>query len=65
MAQLNSNILMVSKRGKHNIVFNPVEPYRHTMQGYIENLVKQMKVHSMKLMKQNKGWRPLGRLFAS
>ena len=27
-------------------MFHPVEPYRHTMQGYIENLVKQIKVHS-------------------
>ena len=31
---------------KEKIVFHPVEPYRHTMQGYIENLVKQIKVHS-------------------
>jgi hypothetical protein len=38
-------------RRKHNIAFNPVEPYRHTMQGYIENLVKQMKVHSRCILK--------------
>jgi len=38
-------------RCKHNIAFNPVEPYRHTMQGYIENLVKQMKVHSRCILK--------------
>jgi hypothetical protein len=38
-------------RRKHNITFNPVEPYRHTMQGYIENLVKQMKVHSRCILK--------------
>jgi hypothetical protein len=30
---------------------NRVEPYRHTMQGYIENLVKQMKVHSRCILK--------------
>jgi hypothetical protein len=36
---------------KHKIAFNPVEPYLHTMQGYIENLVKQMKVHSRCILK--------------
>ena len=36
---------------KEKIVFNPVEPYRHTMQGYIENLVKQIKVHSRCILK--------------
>ncbi len=38
-------------RRKHKITFNPVEPYLHTMQGYIENLVKQMKVHSRCILK--------------
>jgi hypothetical protein len=38
-------------RRKHNIVFHAVEPYRHTMQGYIENLVKQVKVHSRCILK--------------
>jgi hypothetical protein len=36
---------------KHKIAFNPVEPYRHTMQGYIENLVRQMTVHSRCILK--------------
>jgi hypothetical protein len=31
---------------KHRIALNPVETYRHTMQGNIENLVKEVKVHS-------------------
>jgi hypothetical protein len=38
-------------RRKHKIAFNPVEPYRHVMQGYIENLVKQMKVNSRCILK--------------
>ena len=38
-------------RAKEKIVFDPVEPYRHTMQGYIENLVKQIKVHSRCILK--------------
>jgi hypothetical protein len=33
-------------RRRHGIVFDPVETYRHTMQGRIENFVKQVKVHS-------------------
>ena len=33
-------------RRKHQVAFNPVEKYRHTMQGHVENLVKQVKVHS-------------------
>jgi hypothetical protein len=33
-------------RRRHGIVFDPVEIYRHTMQGRIENFVKQVKVHS-------------------
>jgi hypothetical protein len=31
---------------KHNIALNPVEFYRHTMQGHIETLVKQVKTYS-------------------
>jgi hypothetical protein len=38
-------------RRKHQIVFNPVEFYRHTMQGHIENLVKQVKTHSRCILK--------------
>jgi hypothetical protein len=36
---------------KHQIVFNPVEFYLHTMQGHIENLVKQVKTHSRCILK--------------
>jgi hypothetical protein len=38
-------------RRKHQIAFNPVEFYRHTMQGHIENLVKQVKTHSRCILK--------------
>ena len=38
-------------RRKHQIAFNPREKYRHTMQGNIENLVKQVKVHSRCIVK--------------
>ena len=38
-------------RRKHQIVFNPIEFYRHTMQGHIENLVKQVKTHSRCILK--------------
>ena len=38
-------------RRKHQIVFKPVEFYRHTMQGHIENLVKQVKTHSRCIFK--------------
>jgi hypothetical protein len=33
-------------RRRYGIVFDPVETYQHTMQGRIENFVKQVKVHS-------------------
>ena len=35
----------------HHVAFNPVETYRHTMQGNIENFVKQVKVHSRCILK--------------
>ena len=38
-------------RRKHHVAFNPVETYRHTMQGHIENFVKQVKVHSRCILK--------------
>jgi hypothetical protein len=38
-------------RRKHQIAFNPVEFYRHTMQGHIENLVKQVKTHIRCILK--------------
>jgi hypothetical protein len=38
---------------KHRIAFNPVETYLHTMQGNIENLVKQVKVHSRCILKHD------------
>jgi hypothetical protein len=38
-------------RRKHHVASNPVEKYRHTMQGRIENLVKQVKVHSRCILK--------------
>ena len=37
---------------KHHVAFNPVETYLHTMQGHIENFVKQViKVHSRCIFK--------------
>ncbi len=38
-------------RRKHQILFKPIEFYRHTMQGHIENLVKQVKTHSRCILK--------------
>jgi hypothetical protein len=36
---------------KHQIAFNPVEFDLHTMQGYIEKLIKQVKTHSRCILK--------------